>query len=70
MFFILTRTLTLTLALTLTRTLTLQATISLVHAARGAAVDFDATVERLGVPAGFNLRGCVSIVYTKSLQVK
>ena len=28
------------------------------------------TVERLGVPAGFNLRGCVSIVYTKSLQVK
>ena len=46
-----------------------QATISLAHAARGAAVDFDATVERLGVPAGFNLRGCVSIVYTKSLQV-
>ena len=51
------------------RTLTLQATISLAHAARGAAIDFDATVERLGVPAGFNLRGCVSIVYTKSLQV-
>ena len=67
----LTLTLTLALTLTLTRTLThtLQATISLAHAARGAAIDFDATVERLGVPAGFNLRGCVSIVYTKSLQV-
>ena len=58
-----------TITLTRTLTLTLQATISLAHAARGAAVDFDATVERLGVPAGFNLRGCVSIVYTKSLQV-
>tara|TARA_B100000795_G_scaffold199897_1_gene153718 strand:+ start:573 stop:1355 length:783 start_codon:yes stop_codon:yes gene_type:complete len=45
-----------------------QATISLVQAARGAAVDFDVVVERLGVPAGFNLRGSVMIVYTKSLQ--
>lgn len=45
-----------------------QATISLVHAARGAAVDFDVVVERLGVPAGFNLRGSVMIQYTKSLQ--
>ena len=45
-----------------------QATISLEQAARGAAVDFDVVVERLGVPAGFNLRGSVMIVYTKSMQ--
>ena len=45
-----------------------QAAISLVQAARGAAFDFDVVVERLGVPAGFNLRGSVMIVYTKSLQ--
>ena len=38
------------------------------QAAHGAAVDFDVVVERLGVPAGFNLRGQVMIVYTKSLQ--
>ena len=45
-----------------------QAAVSLERAAHGAAVEFDVVVERLGVPAGFNLRGSVMIVYTKSLQ--
>ena len=41
---------------------------TLVQAAHGAPVEFDVVVERLGVPAGFNLRGSVLLVYTKSLQ--
>ena len=47
-----------------------QAVFSLADAAAGGSAEFDVVVEHLGVPAGFNLRGCVSIVYTKSLQVK
>lgn len=38
------------------------------QAAHGSPVEFDVVVERLGVPAGFNLRGSVLLVYTKSLQ--
>ena len=43
------------------------AAVSLAPAAHGAPLEFDAVVERHGVPAGFNLRGSVLIVYTKDL---
>ncbi len=44
-----------------------QAVFSLDSAARGRHTEFDVVVERRTVPAGFNLRGTVSIVYTKTL---
>lgn len=44
-----------------------QAVFALDAAAHGRATDFDVTVERMTTPAGFNLRGTVSIVYTKTL---
>ena len=44
-----------------------QAVFSLEAAADGAPAEFDVNVERLTVPAGFNLRGTVSIMYTKTL---
>ena len=44
-----------------------QAVFSLAAAATGTPYDFDVIVERLTVPAGFNLRGTVSVVYTKTL---
>lgn len=42
-----------------------QAVFSLRDAALGRPTDFDVMVERNTIPAGFNLRGTVSIVYTK-----
>ena len=44
-----------------------QAVFSLQAAAYGQPLDFDVIVERHTVPAGFNLSGTVSIVYTKTL---
>jgi hypothetical protein len=44
-----------------------QAVFSLEQAAGGRPASFDVIVERFTVPAGFNLRGACSIVYTKSL---
>ena len=44
-----------------------QAVFALDAAAYGKPVDFDCTVERLTIPAGFNLRGTASIIYTKTL---
>ena len=44
-----------------------QAVFSLDAAAQGQAYDFDVVVERLTVPAGFNLRGTVNVVFTKTL---
>ena len=44
-----------------------QAVFSLDVAASGHSSDFDVSVESLTVPAGFNLRGTASIIYTKTL---
>jgi hypothetical protein len=44
-----------------------QAAFSLAAAAHGRPTEFDVTVEHLTAPVGFNLRGTVSIVYTKTL---
>jgi hypothetical protein len=46
-----------------------QAALSLAAAAQGRPMDFDAIVEHLTVPAGYNLRGTVTVVYTKTLGV-
>ena len=45
-----------------------QAVFTLEAAAMGRPYDFDVIVERLTVPAGFNLRGTVSVVWTKNLD--
>jgi hypothetical protein len=47
-----------------------QAVFPLTDAAQGKPVDFNVIVERLTVPAGFNLRGTVSIQFTKTLGVE
>jgi len=44
-----------------------QAIFSLNAAAHGKATDFDVLVEHQTCPAGFNLAGTVSVVYTKTL---
>ena len=44
-----------------------QAVFILDAAASGRPYDFDVTVERMTVPAGFNLRGTVNVVWTKTL---
>ena len=46
-----------------------QAALSLAAAAQGKPMDFDAIVEHLTVPAGYNVRGTVTVVYTKTLGV-
>ena len=45
-----------------------QAVFPLEQAAYGKPTNFDTSVERFTVPAGFNLRGTCSVVYTKSLN--
>jgi len=44
-----------------------QAAVSLSAAAHGRPVEFDSIIEHLTVPAGFNLRGTITVVYTKTL---
>ena len=44
-----------------------QAVFILDAAASGRPYDFDVTVERMTVPAGFNIRGTVNVVWTKTL---
>ena len=45
-----------------------QAAVPLVHTVHGQSVDFDVVVEKYGVPAGFNLKGSLLLVFTKSLN--
>lgn len=45
-----------------------QAAVALVHTVHGQSVEFDVVVEKYGCPAGYNLKGSLLLVFTKSLN--